>query len=94
MKRTFLLAALAAAATMGAQAQDILGDWQGTLKAGPAEFHLLVHISKANDGTLKASLDSLDQNANGIPVTTITLKDSKLTFTSDPIQGSYGSGSV
>src|ERR1017187_9291764 len=93
MRRSFLLAALAAAATMGAQAQDILGDWQGTLIAGPAEVHLLVHISKANDkandGTLKASLDSLDQGANGIPGTTITLKDSKLTFTSDPIHGSY-----
>jgi len=89
MRQSFLTAALVAAATVGAQAQDILGDWQGTLKAGPAELHLLLHISKANDGTLQAALDSLDQGAGGIPISAIALKDSKLTFTSDAIHGSY-----
>src|SRR5271165_2317991 len=89
MRHIFLLAAVAAAATLCAQAQDILGDWQGTLKAGPAELHLLLHISKANDGTLKASMDSLDQGAMGIPITSISLKGTVLTFASEPINGSY-----
>ena len=89
MKHAFLLATLAAAATVGAQAQDILGDWQGTLKAGPAELHLMVHISAGTNGTLKATMDSLDQGANGIPISTIALKDSKLTFASDVIHATY-----
>jgi hypothetical protein len=89
MKRAIPLAALVAAATVGAQAQDILGDWQGTLQAGPAEFHLLVHISKTGDGSLKATMDSLDQGAMGIPISTMVLKDSTLTFTSPTIHGSY-----
>lgn len=89
MKQTFFIAALVTAANLGAQAQEIVGDWQGTLKVGPAELHLLLHVSKNNHGTLKATLDSLDQGANGIPISTIFLKDARLTFTSDAIHGSY-----
>jgi fermentation-respiration switch protein FrsA (DUF1100 family) len=89
MRHTFLLAALVAAASLSAHAQDIVGDWQGSLKVGPVEFHLLLHISKTADGDWGATLDSLDQGAMGIPVSAITLKDSKLTFTSDAVHGSY-----
>ena len=89
MKRTLLFAAFAAAASLGAQAQDIAGDWQGSLKVGPAELHLLLHISKTNDGAWKATLDSVDQGALGIPISAIALKESRLTFTSEAIHGTY-----
>jgi hypothetical protein len=36
------------------QAQDIAGDWQGTLSAGGAELRLVLHIVKAPDSNLKA----------------------------------------
>jgi hypothetical protein len=88
MRPIILLAALVAAA-VGAQAQDISGDWQGSLKVGPAELHLLVHISKISDGSLTATMDSLDQGAMGIPISAIAFRESKLTFTSDAIHGSY-----
>src|ERR1017187_1526752 len=92
MKRTFLLAALAAAATVSAKAQsqapDILGDWQGTLRV-PDEIHLTLHISAGDNGALKAIMDSAEQGAKGIPITTIAFKDSKLTFAIDSIHGSY-----
>jgi hypothetical protein len=56
MHTTTLLTVLAAATVLTVQAQDITGDWQGTLKPAPgAELHLLLHISKANDGSLKGS---------------------------------------
>jgi CubicO group peptidase (beta-lactamase class C family) len=71
-----------------AQSQ-IVGDWQGTLNGGGAELHLVLHITKANDGGLAATLDSVDQGANGIPVTTITLKDSKVSLTLDMLRSSY-----
>jgi dienelactone hydrolase len=70
-------------------AQNIVGDWQGTLKAGAAELRLVLHIVKNPDGSLKATVDSVDQAANGIPVTSISLKESKLNFTVDAIHGSY-----
>jgi uncharacterized protein len=70
-------------------AAGIEGDWQGTLKAGGAELRLVLHIARNDDGSYKATMDSIDQGANGIPVTSMTLKDSKLDFTMDSIHGSY-----
>jgi len=70
-------------------AKGIEGDWQGTLKVQGAELRLALHISKSDDGSLKATLDSIDQGTNGIPVTSMFFKDSKLAFTVDSIQGSY-----
>jgi uncharacterized protein len=72
-----------------APAKGIEGDWQGTLNAGGAELRLALHIQKGDDGNYKATMDSLDQGANGIPITSMSLEDSKLTFTADSIQGSY-----
>jgi pimeloyl-ACP methyl ester carboxylesterase len=88
MKRTLILAALLSAVS-AACAQSIIGDWQGTLKAGPAELRLLLHVTKGDDGSLKATLDSVDQGANGIPVTSIVLKDSKLNLKVDSVNGAY-----
>lgn len=70
-------------------AKGIEGDWQGTLKVQGAELRLALHIVKSDDGSLKGTLDSIDQGANGIPVTSISFKDSKLAFTVDAIHGSY-----
>jgi uncharacterized protein len=68
----------------------IVGDWQGTLKAGGAELRLVLHVSEGEGGQLKATLDSIDQpGANGIPVTSISLKDSKVNFTADAVHGTY-----
>src|SRR5579863_461127 len=65
------------------------GDWHGTLKAGGAELRLVLHVSKGENGDWKATLDSVDQGANGIPVTSMSFKESKLVFTLDSIHGSY-----
>jgi uncharacterized protein len=75
--------------SVSAVAQDIVGDWQGTLHAGAADLRLVVHITKNTDGSLHATMDSVDQGANGIPVSTVTLKDSKLTLGVDAVHGSY-----
>ncbi|MGP0018810.1 MAG: hypothetical protein ACLPHP_09605 [Candidatus Sulfotelmatobacter sp.] len=89
MKRILILAIFVAAATL-ARAQDITGDWQGTLSAGGAELRLVLHISKAGDGSLTATLDSIDQpGANGIPVSSIALKDSKLSLGVEKVHGTY-----
>jgi len=70
-------------------AQSIVGDWQGTLKAGPAELRVGLHVAPGDDGGLKATMDSLDQGATGIPVTSIAVKDSKVTLTVEVIRGAY-----
>jgi uncharacterized protein len=89
MKRFIAVAALALAASF-ANAQDIAGDWQGTLDAAGSKLRLVLHISKAPDNSLKATLDSLDQEgANGIPVSSVSLKDSKLSLGVEIIHGAY-----
>jgi pimeloyl-ACP methyl ester carboxylesterase len=88
-KRTLIAVALFVSAAGAAQAQNIAGDWLGTLRAGPTELRLVLHVVKGDDGGLKATLDSIDQGANGIPVTTVSLKDSNLIFTVAAVRGSY-----
>jgi len=72
-----------------ALAQDVTGDWHGTLSVNGAELRLVLHISKNSDGSLKATLDSIDQNANGIPVSSATLTGSALSLRVDAVQGWY-----
>jgi uncharacterized protein len=72
-----------------AKAQDITGDWKGALDTGMATLHLVLHVTKGPDGALKATLDSVDQNANGIPVSSITLKDAKLSLGVGAVHGTY-----
>src|SRR5215471_1627494 len=88
MKRILILFTLTMAATL-AHAQDIAGDWQGTLDAGMGQLRLVLHITKAPDNSLKATLDSIDQGANGIPVKSVTLKDSKLSLEVTAVHGTY-----
>ena len=70
-------------------AQDVTGDWNGKLNVNAAELRLVLHITKNADGSIKATLDSVDQGANGIPVSSVTLKDSKLSLTVNAVNGSY-----
>src|ERR1700735_1971859 len=89
MKRIVVLSLLILAIGYAARAQDIVGDWQGTLKIGTSELRLVVHITKGDDGNLKATMDSIDYGAKGYPISSISLQDSKLSFTSEAIHGSY-----
>ncbi len=88
MKQVFVILCILSAATVSS-GQDIVGDWNGKLKVGEAELRLVLHISKGDDGSLKATLDSIDQGAPGIPVNAITLRDSKLDLTVDAVHGIY-----
>jgi fermentation-respiration switch protein FrsA (DUF1100 family) len=79
-------------ASIPAQSQnlDLTGDWQGTLSAGGQQLRLVLHITKAPGASLKATLDSIDQpGADGIPVTAISLKDSKLSLEVAMVHGTY-----
>ena len=82
---------VSAQAAMDAVAQSQLtGDWQGTLSAGGAELRLVLHITAGKDGGLAATLDSIDQSALGIPVSSISLQGSAFSMTVDAVHGAYG----
>ncbi|MGB0066091.1 MAG: hypothetical protein WBP85_16735 [Terracidiphilus sp.] len=80
--------AIALAPNCRAQSQ-VAGDWQGTLSAGSMELHLVLHIAAGKDGGLTATLDSVDQGAFGIPVSSISLKDTKLDLVVEAVHGAY-----
>jgi len=68
---------------------SIVGDWSGTLEAGPAKLRLLLHIKAAPDGTLTGTLDSIDQGANGIPVSSVAFTNGKLELNVAAVNGTY-----
>lgn len=68
---------------------SVEGHWAGSLQAGEAVLHLVLHVSKAADGSLKATLDSLDQGVYGIEVTSLTQKGSTLQFSVSSVGVSY-----
>ena len=82
--------ALLPAQARAENAPAIVGNWEGTLDAGAqGKLRVVLHVTQAKDGSLSATMDSPDQDATGIPVTTITYKEPALHFESEPIKGSY-----
>ena len=58
----------------------IAGDWSGVLDVGAAKLTLVLHVTAEAAGGLKATLDSPDQGASGIPVDAVTFQDGTLKF--------------
>ena len=54
MKRLSRFMALAAFAASLVFAQDISGDWQGTLNAGPRELRTILQVKEGDSGEWKA----------------------------------------
>lgn len=59
--------------------QDIAGIWNGILKVQGMQLSLVFHINKIENG-FSSNMDSPDQKAFGIPVTTTNFENSKLTI--------------
>src|SRR5690349_4245901 len=87
MKKLAILIPLLALTAV--HAQNIIGDWQGTLKVNSAELRVVLAVTKHDSGHLKATLDSVDQDADDIPVTSIVLNGSALNFSVLDVHGSY-----
>jgi hypothetical protein len=71
------LAILFVLASISLFVHDINGDLETTLKVNGGELRLALHTG---DSSLKATIDSLDQEVNGIPVSSTMLKSSKLSL--------------
>jgi len=89
MSKVLIITALVVCAAPFAGAKNIAGDWHGTLSTGNGDMLLVLHITESGDGSFKATLDSVNQHANGIPVTTVTFKQSKLSLDVEAVHGSY-----
>jgi len=49
-----------------------LGTYAGTLQAGEADLHLLLHLSRNANGSLRATLDSLEQGVFAIEASSVS----------------------
>ena len=65
------------------------GHWSGSLEAGDATLHLVLHVSKSSDGSFQATLDSLDQGVYGIAVSSLSLKNTTLKFSVDSVGATF-----
>src|SRR4051812_8908228 len=89
LKRFVMLAIVAAS---GIYAQDISGDWQGWLKAGPQDLRVILKITRADSGEWKATMFSIDQSPDrgvGLATTSFSLEGSAIKFAIGQVQGTY-----
>ena len=54
------------------------GNWEAKLDVGSMVLQLVFHIQQATDGSLKATMDSPDQGAKGIPIANADMKGDSL----------------
>jgi uncharacterized protein (TIGR03435 family) len=86
---------VAAQTPAAAPDHDIVGTWQGTLHIPAADQHpgidlrIVVKVTKADAGTLKAQWYSIDQSGQGLPAASVSFQDGVLKFTSSMIERSY-----
>jgi uncharacterized protein (TIGR03435 family) len=86
-KLTLWMMALAALQGSALQAQNISGNWQGALQAGPQKVRIVFKIALEND-KLKATLYTVDQPSPPIAAT-ITRDGSTVKITIPSLNGKY-----
>ncbi len=96
--RLFTILALMAVGTFTASAPilaaespcaPIIGTWMGPLTIMGTQLRIAFNLSLADDGSLVATIDSLDQSVKGIPVDTATFEGGKLTLISSALAAEY-----
>ncbi|MBZ5636164.1 MAG: TIGR03435 family protein [Acidobacteriia bacterium] len=86
-KLTLWMMALAVLQGSALQAQNITGNWQGTLQAGPQKVRIVFKIALEND-KLTASLRTVDQPS--APIATTIIRDgSTVKMTIPALNGNY-----
>ncbi|MDR2429335.1 MAG: lysophospholipase [Puniceicoccales bacterium] len=77
--RTLTILLIAFFQFLGLAAQDITGQWNGVLNVPGAQLRLFFNVAKTGNA-FSATLDSPDQGAHGIPVTSMTFENPKIKF--------------
>ncbi len=97
MKRSGLVLALLAVTAAIASGQltmkDVEGSWSGKLKESGMDLRMVFNFTMTEADTLRATLDSPDQNATGIPLGRVTVEGDSLFVEAPLVRGRY-SGKV
>jgi hypothetical protein len=65
------------------------GEWKGTLVIPEGELPVVFHITRNEDDTFTATMDSPAQEAFGIPIDSVDLKDHTVRIWSEALQGGF-----
>jgi hypothetical protein len=68
---------------------ELEGNWEGAVETPNGNLRLVVHFKNQPDKTVKASLDSLDQNSSDLPLTDIVQSGASVEFQLRLVNGSY-----
>jgi len=77
------------ASSASAPTPAVVGDWNGAISPGSGSLRVVIHVAQSNDGKLTATMDSPDQGATGIAMSSITFKDSALHFEIEKFSVAY-----
>lgn len=75
-------------ATILSYSQEVTGDWYGNLSAMGSEIGFVFQITKNGD-TFSGTMSVPQQNANGIPLSSVTFNDNTLIIKFDPAGLNY-----
>ena len=85
-----LLLAFSGPVLVAQEDERLVGSWRGGLEVGGgASLTIVFNISQDADGAFTGTMDSPDQGAIGIPLTSVTIEGSSVTVSIQVIQGTY-----
>lgn len=61
-------------------AQELAGQWQGTIKSGSQDLRVIVRLSKTDAGGWTGAVYRIDEFAIGFPINSVTLENATLKF--------------
>ena len=71
--------------------QEVAGSWHGNLELGGTKLRLVFHLAQS-EGAWRATMDSPDQGARGIPVDSVAVTPLGVTLVIKPLQMTYTAG--
>jgi hypothetical protein len=87
-KFAIVLALVFPSAPLNLHAQEIAGQWQGTIQSS-YPLRVVLKVSSDSAGKLQAYIVSIDQSPDHMPVTTISVTHGEMDFSVVMIQGTY-----
>ena len=83
-----LLLAFSGPVLVAQEDERLVGSWRGGLEVGGgASLAIVFNISQDADGAFTGTMDSPDQGAIGIPLTSVTIEGNSVTVSIQVIQG-------
>jgi hypothetical protein len=86
---TLLLAGVIAPPSIAAEPQSIVGDWQGQLDTGSSKLLVALHVERAKDGKLEATLGGITKHQFDVEVESIRFSSPDLHFAIEGGNGVY-----